>query len=215
MHPEDQVRSVYDTVAASYAAVLPDVSDEAPLDLAMVEELARHVGASEHRRVLDAGCGAGRMVGFLDTLGAFDIDGVDLSPGMIEQARRTYRGRRFVVGALADLPYPDAQFDGVLAWYSIIHTPADGLGAVMAELRRVCRPGGVVLLLGFQAGDDRERVLTSAYGHDVTLTAQLHAPATVRAALQDAGMRVTAELGRAPRDREKHPQAFVLAQRPH
>jgi hypothetical protein len=59
------VRLAYDTFADDYACDLPDTRTEAPLDLAMVEAFATAVTAGDDPRVLDAGCGAGRMSRYL------------------------------------------------------------------------------------------------------------------------------------------------------
>ena len=68
---------------------------------------------------------------------------------------------------MTDLPLGDASLGGALTWYSLIHTPTEQLPAVLAELARVLRPGGQ-LLVAFQAGDEPVH-LRHAYGHDVRL----------------------------------------------
>ena len=81
----DQTRLAYDTVAASYAQILPDTSYESPLDLAMIDHFVRQLGG---RHVLDAGCGAGRMMTYLASgCESLTLAGVDLSPSMVERAR--------------------------------------------------------------------------------------------------------------------------------
>ena len=207
----DGTRAAYDEVAESYAEMIPDTRYEAAVDLAMV----RHFVESLSRRpaaVLDAGCGTGRMIGHLMSLDAeLEIAGSDLSPEMLEVARSAHPDLELVVGDNADLPFDDGRFDGVLAWYSTIHTPPHRLGPVYAEFHRVLRPGGA-LLLGFQAGTG-ERRIDKPYGHDVELTAYLHHTPYVRDALGLAGFTVTASLDRGPRPTEKHGQGFVLATR--
>jgi len=117
-----RVRHAYDTIAGDYATYLPDTRAEAPLDLAMIDAFAKAV-ISGDARVLDAGCGAGRMSRYLADRGCL-VEGVDLSSSMVAMARRDHRDLVFTVGSLTDLPYPDDQFAGVMLWYSIIHTPA-------------------------------------------------------------------------------------------
>ncbi|MCU1529644.1 MAG: hypothetical protein JWP75_3407 [Frondihabitans sp.] len=201
------VRSAYDTVADSYARILADTSYEAPLDLALVDEFARQTG--DGARILDAGCGAGRMITYLDGIGRFDIEGADLSPAMIARARHEHPGRRFHTAALTDLPFAEGSLDGVLCWYSIIHTPTAEIPEILREIRRILRPGGSALL-AFQAGTGVRRI-EHAYGHDVALTAYLHDDLAVIAAMEAAGYVIEARLLRGPRTTESHSQGFVLA----
>jgi len=131
---------------------------------------------------------------------------------MLAHARSANPGVSFVEADLAALPFPDHHFHGVLAWYSIIHTAPHALPDLFRELRRVLRPGGL-LLLGYQAGVG-ERIRTGAYGHDIELHAYLHSTPYVEAALRSVDMLVDIKLDRAPRRQERLPQGFVLARRP-
>jgi SAM-dependent methyltransferase len=143
-----------------------------------------------------------------------EVSGVDLSPGMISMARRDHPDLEFQVGSLVDLPFPAGQFTGVMLWYSIIHTAPDGLRAVVAEVARVLRPTGHVLV-GFQAGEGTRDVSASyrRFGHEVRLERHLHVPDQVTAELADGGLRDVARLVRGPRGGERDDQAFLLAQR--
>jgi SAM-dependent methyltransferase len=207
-------RQAYDLVAAEYAALIPDTRYESAVELAVLELFAELVAdLNHHGSVLDAGCGTGRMIAHLrDRHPDLAFTGLDLSPAMLREARSTASGVDFVQGDLAGLPFPAESFDGVFAWYSTIHTPDEGMPAVFAELHRVVRPGGAVLL-GFQAGRG-ERRIHHAYGHDLDLTAYLHEVEVVAAALAAAGLTVHTRVERGPRaDHERHPQGFVLAVR--
>lgn len=215
--PSDQldfrsVRLAYDTVAEDYAAHLPDTRAEAPLDLAMIDAFATAVTASDDPRVLDAGCGAGRMSRYLADRGCL-VEGVDLSPGMIAMARRDHRDLNFTVGSLTDLPYADEQFEGVMLWYSIIHTPPAGQARILAEAARVLRPAGH-LLVGFQHGEGA-RDVSGAYqqfGHAIRLEHHRYSADRVAAAIEDAGLREVCRLVRRAQGRETDDQAFLLAE---
>ena len=84
------VRHAYDTVAEDYATYLPDTRAEAPLDLAMVDAFAEAVTSGADARVLDAGCGAGRMSRYLAERGCL-VEGVDLSSSMARSSGASAR----------------------------------------------------------------------------------------------------------------------------
>src|SRR5579875_1416113 len=188
------VRGFSDTVAARYAELLPGPTVEEPLDLAMLDAFLARLRRVPRAVVLDAGCGTGRMLPVLSTV-AGEVVGVDPSPGMLREARHRLPGVRLEIGALDELPLQDSAVDGILAWYSVIHTPADGLDEIVVELRRVLRPGGVVLL-GFQCGQGRRRIV-GGYGTSASVDAVLHSTDDVAGRLRAAGFRIEAVLDRA------------------
>ncbi|MBB6626394.1 class I SAM-dependent methyltransferase [Nocardioides sp. KIGAM211] len=210
------MQHAYDTVAADYAARLPDTRAETPLDLAMVDAFAEAVvgAAGGDGLVLDAGCGTGRMSRHLAGRGLRTV-GLDLSHGMVTMARRAQPGTSYVVGALGALPYADASFAGVLLWYSTIHTPPDEQSALLSEAARVLRPGGH-LLVGFQAGTGVRDVAPAyrALGHEVVLERHLASPDEMGTRLADAGLVEVARLVRRAVGSERDDQAALLARRP-
>ena len=203
-------RAAYDIVAVDYEALLRDELAAKPYDRRMLEVFAELVRASGDGEVADLGCGPGRVTAHLASLG-LDAFGVDLSPGMVEVARMRHPGLLFEVGSMLALDLPDASLAGVVAWYSIIHTPAERRPALFAELARVVRPGGW-LLLAFQVGDEVVPI-RHAYGHDVQLDAFRLPPGAVRAEFEAAGFSEQARLVREPADSEKTQHAYVIARR--
>ena len=154
-------RASYDTVAESYADQTRHLMDDTPEErklLALFADLVRGQGGGT---VADVGCGRGRITAELRRLGV-DAFGIDLSPGMIEVARRDHPGARFEVGSMTDLALTDASMTGLVAWYSLIHLPDEEIGSVLAGFHRVLRPGGP-LLIGFHVGDG-SRLKTEGYG---------------------------------------------------
>ena len=207
-----QVRVAYDTLADAYAEHLPDTRAEAPIDLAMVDTFLKAVRSASDPQVLDAGCGAGRMSRYVADRGCL-VHGLDLSRGMVARARRDHPGLTFTVGSLGALPYPDDRFAGVLLWYSAIHTPAAGQARIFAEVSRVLRPGGH-LLVGFQSGSGT-RDLAASYrrlGHEVRLDRYLFTADEVAARCEAAGLHELCRMVRRPRGRERDDQAVLLAQ---
>jgi SAM-dependent methyltransferase len=200
------VRAAYDVVASTYAEILRDELSSKPVDRALLGLFAELVG--EGRLVADLGCGPGRVTGYLGALG-LDAFGIDLSPEMIAVARRDYPQLNFSEGQLARLDLDDASVAGVLAWYSIIHTPPAQIPAVFLEFSRVLAPDGW-LLLAFQSGNEHIH-LTHAYDHDISLEAWRLDPADVISMLTEAGFTITTQVVRAADDREKTSQAYLLA----
>lgn len=206
------MRHAYDVVAEDYATYLPDTRAEAPLDLAMVHAFAEAVTSGAGGRVLDAGCGAGRMSRYLTERGCV-VAGMDLSPRMAATARRDHPDLMFTGGSLTRLPFGDDEFAGVMLWYSIIHTPAVGLAQIFEETTRVLRRGGPVLV-GFQAGEGPRDVSWAyrMFGHEIALERYLHAPDQVAAQMEGHGLREVCRLVRRAHGNERDDQAFLLAQ---
>jgi SAM-dependent methyltransferase len=107
--------------------------------------LRRHPPETGRRppRILDAGCGTGGLTRRLAACGP--VVGLDLSPVALELAA-TPRGLSLVRGDVASLPFRDAAFDAVVAADVLYHRAVTDDRAALAELARVCRPGGVVVL---------------------------------------------------------------------
>jgi SAM-dependent methyltransferase len=208
-------RASYDAVAAGYAERFHDELAAKPLDRAMLAGFAEQVRAAGAGPVADIGCGPGRVTAYLDGLG-LPVFGIDLSPGMVEVARRTYPGLRFDVGSMLALDLPNAALGGVVAWYSTIHVPDEQLPEAFAEFCRVLVPGGLVLL-AFQAGDETLHV-AEALGHPIALDYRWRRPERVAELLGQAELVVRARLLREPDDDgdfpEEEPQAFILARKP-
>ncbi|OZF40822.1 SAM-dependent methyltransferase [Rhodococcus sp. 14-2496-1d] len=198
-------RSVYDTVAESYADLVRDELDGRHLEHGLLATFAARVPSGS---VLEVGCGSGRVTAELHRLG-LDVAGIDLSPNMIEVARREHPHLRFGVGSMEALDAGDSSVAGIVAWYSIIHTPPAHLPAVFAELHRVLMPNGS-LLLAFQSGDQRVR-LEHVYGHSVSYDAYRLDPDAVAGMLVDADFEVDVRVHRAPMGHEPTPQAYLLA----
>jgi SAM-dependent methyltransferase len=104
------------------------------------EELAQ-LPTGPTMRVLDAGCGSGRLLDELRDYG--HVTGLDLNPDSVEIARS--RGHEDVVqGPVEQLPWPDETFDLVISLDMVEHTPDDRVA--LRELRRVTKPGGLFLM---------------------------------------------------------------------
>jgi ubiquinone/menaquinone biosynthesis C-methylase UbiE len=209
---EDEVAAVYDAAADLYADLFPTTEPEQPVDLAMVAHFIARLPANSS--VLDAGCGAGRMLPVLAASGSHPI-GVDVSPQMIRRARQDHPEFETQVASLTALPFPDASFDAVFSWYSTIHLPDDRLVTALSEIHRVLRPAGRILV-AFQTGQGTRDVAHGMrrHGLDVVLLRHQRSPDHLAAILTDQGFQETTRLVREPLSRESDGQAILIAQRP-
>jgi SAM-dependent methyltransferase len=206
------IRESYDTVAADYADLLRGNLAGQPYDRAVLGLFAELVEDGGGGPVADVGCGPGRITGHLARLG-LDAFGIDLSPAMVEVARRDHPDLRFEVGSMTDLDLPDASLAGLLGWYSLIHLPDEAIHGVLAHFSRVLRPGGLVLL-AFHVGDD-SRLKTEGYGgHPMRLSVHRRPPERIAGWLADAGFVVDTRVVREPEGVETVPQAYLLARKP-
>jgi SAM-dependent methyltransferase len=132
----------YDGIAEAYSAEneanLVNAYYERPAMLALAGDVAG-------RRILDAGCGAGPLLAALRDRGAI-VTGFDKSAGMLKLARRRLGDDADLrVARLGSpLPFPDDTFDDVTA--SLVLHYLEDWGAALAELRRVLKPGGRLIV---------------------------------------------------------------------
>lgn len=98
-------------------------------------------------RVLDFGCGYGRCLGELFNSGYRNLIGFDFSPAMIEAARTRFPEITFQETQPSIVPLPDASVDGALLFSVLTCVPTDdGQRAILRELHRVLRPGGLLYI---------------------------------------------------------------------
>ena len=108
-----------------------------------------------HARILDAGCGPGRVGGTLAAAG-HDVVGVDVDPVLIEAAKQDHPGPLWIVGDLAELDLPargiSLPFDAIVCAGNVMTFLAPSTrGAVLKRLRAHLAPGGRAAI-GFGAG---------------------------------------------------------------
>lgn len=102
-----------------------------------VEAVFDLVGVDSDTRLLDVACGAGSALGRASRRGAA-VAGLDASAGLLEIAARRAVGADLVHGDMFDLPWGESSFDVVASFNGIW----GGCEAALAEMARVCRPGG-------------------------------------------------------------------------
>lgn len=181
-----ETRDSYDTVAESYAEYTRGLLADLPYVRAALKMFADLVDGP----VVDVGCGPGEVTAHLHGLG-MDVAGIDLSPGMIELARRNHPGLRFEVGSMTE-PLGVA-VAGILAWWSLIHVPDDEVPTVFKHFHDALQPNGL-LQLGFHVGDRTNRKTQGYGGHPMRVNVHLRQPERVAEWLEAAGFTVEAQL---------------------
>ena len=110
-------------------------------------EFLSRINVDPGARVLDVACGAGQIAIPMSRAGA-KVTGVDIATNLIEQARARAQAEnldaRFDEGDAEMLPYPDSSFDIVVSLIGAMFAPRPE--RVAAELKRVCRPGGKIVM---------------------------------------------------------------------
>ncbi|MEU4450099.1 class I SAM-dependent methyltransferase [Nocardioides sp. NPDC023903] len=146
-----EIGAAYDGRAAEYIDLFGTIDKLAERDRETITTW-RHTTTG---RLLDAGCGPGLWSQELTASGVREVVGVDASAEFIAAAQATYPNVSFERADLAALPLEDRSIGGILAWYSIIHTPPADLPAILDEFARVLTPGGSALI-GFFDGEPGE-----------------------------------------------------------
>ena len=206
------VKSGYDLVADEYARCLYDELRHKPLDCQLLDRFAesvRNTGVT-----CDLGCGPGQIARYLHERGV-KVCGMDLSPGMINRARRLNPGIEFSQGDIRFLPVRDNTWLGIAAFYAIVHMPPDDLVLALREMLRVLELGGR-LLLSFHIGEDTSQV-EDLWDSGAALEFHFFRVATVADHVRSVGFEIDEIIERAPYAPEVEYQsrrAYIFAQKP-
>jgi SAM-dependent methyltransferase len=136
--------------AAGFASA-DTMNDEAAMQLLLD---ALELGRDD--TVLDVACGPG-IVAVAVARAAGSVVGIDLTPEMLELARERCAeaeldNTRFDLGDVTELPYGDDEFSRVVCRYALHHLTDPA--AVVAEMARVCAPGGRIVIADMIVGED-------------------------------------------------------------
>lgn len=209
------IAASYDAVAELYAVDYFDELSRKPFDRGLLAKFAKLTG--QRGRVCDIGCGPGHLARHLSEIG-LDVMGVDVSPVMVEVARKLNPDLPFQQGNMLQLPFADGSFAGIAAFYSIIHIERPRVTDALREFFRVLQSAGH-LLLSFHVGEgevhrDEYYSHSGQNGPPIAFHATLFAMDEMQRYLEQAGFKVQESLDRGPYDFE-YPsrRAYILARR--
>ncbi len=204
----DLIQSTYDDLAEAYADHLADELLGKPMDRSLLDRFAEQVRGLGP--ACELGCGPGHVARYLHDRGV-DISGIDLSPAMLEEARRLHPAVAFREGDMLALDVEEGAFAGIVAFYAIVHFAPEALTAAFREMRRALRPGGT-LLLAFHIGEGAVRP-GEMWGIPVELDWIFFRTEEVVSSLTTAGLTITEAIEREPYEGVEHPsrRAYVFA----
>lgn len=155
----DRVRAHYAECGARYAERWAEDRPEVQYAWSRLREELRDAFARAGielggARILDLGCGTGRVMAWLIEERAGDVLGVDVVVPRVREARRRAPVARLAIADGARLPLRDGVFDAALALTTLSSMPSEKMRrAAVAELLRVLRPGGAVICYEFSHGN--------------------------------------------------------------
>jgi SAM-dependent methyltransferase len=201
----------YDQVAAEYAEEFKDEMDHKPFDRDCLDRLARETAGLGP--ICDMGCGPGQIARYLHRQGV-DTLGVDLSPRMVAEAQRLNPEIPFHQGDMLALPDAENSWGGIAAFYCIIHIPREKIVNALREMKRVLKPGGV-LLVTFHIGDEIEH-LDDWWEKPVNLDFAFYQPEEMENWLKDTGFELEETLVREPNPEVEVAtrRAYMFARKP-
>ena len=207
----NDVQSSYDRVAAEYAGRIFGELEHKLLDRQLLDRFAAKVQGLGP--VCDLGCGPGHIARYLHERGV-RVTGVDLSAVMVELARRLNPSIEFRQGNMLSLDIEDEVSGGIVAFYSIIHVPRAEIAVALAEMKRVLRPGGL-LLLAFHVGDETVH-LDEWWGQRVSVDFLFFRPKEISDSLLAAGFEIEEIVEREPYPDVEHQsrRAYIFAKKP-
>jgi ubiquinone/menaquinone biosynthesis C-methylase UbiE len=187
-----------DTILDQFSRQAVPFSTAAPIrDEGALQLIVAAAGTGPDDTVLDVACGPGLVACAFARI-AWQVTGIDLTPAMIERAEALAAENgcanvRFQIGDVLPLPFPDVRFSIVVSRFAFHHfqDPA----AVLAEMRRVCRIGGRVVVADLMASPDP--VKAAAFHRMEMLRDPSHARAlaldALRALYHESGLSIPSE----------------------
>jgi SAM-dependent methyltransferase len=208
----DGIQRSYDSVAREYADEIYGELAGKPFDRDVLDRFAGRVRGMGW--VCDLGCGPAQIARYLRDHGVNSM-GVDLSAGMLAQARRLNPDLQFVQSSMLALGLRAGAFGGVAAFYSIIHIPRPQVVDALKEVLRILQPGGF-LLMAFHLGSEDSHH-EELFGLPVSLDVALFTSEEMSRYLKTAGFAIEQVEERDPYAPEVEYQSrrgYILASRP-
>jgi ubiquinone/menaquinone biosynthesis C-methylase UbiE len=205
------VQENYDRLADEYARNLFHELEHKPLDRQLLDRFASDLAG--RGQVCDMGCGPGQVARYLRDRGA-EVSGLDLSLGMLEQARQLNPDIQFRQGDMLALDLPDESYAGIAAFYAIVNIPPASLPLALGEMHRVLKCRGL-LLLAFHVGEEIVRP-EQLWGQPVSMDFFFFPIKLIRQGLETFGFLIEDVVERepyAPEVEHQSRRAYIFARK--
>jgi len=199
-------RDFYEDHAEEYARTTAEM-----FDLEWLDKFASRMRPSG--RILDVGSAGGRDSGWFVSHG-FQVEGIDISPALIEIAKRTVPGATFSVMDLANLQYPPESFDGIWCSCVLLHVPRAEAPSVVASLATRLRPSGILYIL-VKEGNSEGLEPDTRYGNSIKFSSYFEVN-ELHEMLEAAGLKIIliSDMHQKVDDYRAAERIFALAQKP-
>jgi ubiquinone/menaquinone biosynthesis C-methylase UbiE len=175
---ESVVRKGYDRIAEEYHASRSKFDHRKEL-----KEFAALL--PKNARVLDVGCGAGIPVAEFLVESGFRVTGIDFSGNMLKLARKNVPKAVFISKDMNRLDFAENSFDGLTAFYSIIHVPREKHSLLFESFHRILKPEAIMLVC---MGPDEWEATDEYLG--TTMFWSQYSPETSLLLVKNAGFRI-------------------------
>jgi ubiquinone/menaquinone biosynthesis C-methylase UbiE len=167
MNAKEKILGAYELASDKYADSFWDELTKKHFDRIILSWFALEKPREE--TILELGCGPGEISGFLASQGA-ECLGTDLSPRMIDNAKKYFPRARFEVQDFHRLSYESESFSRIVAYYAIVNLTMEEIEKAFVEVRRVLKTDGIFLFT-FHIYEGEEKVDAKDFlvpGNDLT-----------------------------------------------
>jgi SAM-dependent methyltransferase len=201
--------ATYDHVASLYAEKFVHELAHKPFDRDLLDRFAAALAsrATAAAPVCDVGCGPGHIGAYLADRDVAVV-GIDLSSGMVAQARQCFGSLTFSVGDMTALTLADQSLTGIACFYALIHLPRSAVPVALAEMHRVLAGNGELLLAVH--GGQGTLFADTMLGQPVRLNATLFTLTELSGLVESAGFSIVEAHERAPYAEESATQRLYL-----
>jgi ubiquinone/menaquinone biosynthesis C-methylase UbiE len=207
-----EIITYYDHTASEYAEQYLHELVNKPLDRYILHIFANLVKDGDP--VYDVGCGPGHIAGHLAEYGVNAV-GIDLSTGMVDEAKRHFPALEFSVGNMLELPVSDNHLSGIAAFYSIVHLEPVQIPLLAKEFYRTVKSNGYILLAFHIGKQEIVSVRKNIGNNEIAAAYVFHDYEYVIRCLKDGGFELVEAFIRYPYRGVEYPsrRAYILAKK--